>query len=94
MIATRPMPPRKTAGQATGPRRLDGEILDCYGAAFFLGSSEKTVRSRVARRLIPFKRFGGRIVFLRSELRAYLAALDGCDVDEALENVAIRKGKR
>lgn len=47
-------PPRERAGQGVGPRRFDGELLDVRGAAAMLGTSEKLVRSRVERRLIPF----------------------------------------
>ena len=65
---------------------LPGEILDVSAAAVFLGISEKGVRARVARRMIPFKRWGGRVCFLRAELLDFLRSLDGCRVDEALQN--------
>lgn len=65
---------------------LPGEILDVSAAAVFLGISEKGLRARVARRMIPFKRWGGRVCFLRAELLDFLRSLDGCRVDEALQN--------
>jgi hypothetical protein len=65
---------------------LPGEILDVSAAAAFLGISEKGLRARVARRMIPFKRWGGRVCFLRGELLDFLRSLDGCRVDEALQN--------
>jgi len=65
---------------------LPGEILDVSAAALFLGISEKGLRARVARRMIPFKRWGGRVCFLRAELLDFLRSLDGCSVDEALQN--------
>ena len=65
---------------------LPGEILDVSAAAVFLGISEKGLRARVARRMIPFKRWGGRVCFLRGELLDFLRSLDGCRVDEALQN--------
>ncbi|MEK6801909.1 MAG: helix-turn-helix domain-containing protein [Nitrospirota bacterium] len=82
-------PPRKQAGQGLGPRRIDGSALDVRAAAAFLGISEKAMRARVTRRLVPFRRLGerGRIVFLRAELEAFLSALDGCPLDEALANL-------
>lgn len=65
---------------------LPGEILDVSAAALFLGITEKGLRARVARRMIPFKRWGGRVCFLRGELLDFLRSLDGCRVDEALQN--------
>ncbi|HTN72601.1 MAG TPA: hypothetical protein VMO00_16090 [Methylomirabilota bacterium] len=65
---------------------LPGEILDVSSAAVYLGISEKGLRARVARRMIPFKRWGGRVCFLRAELLDFLRNLDGCRVDEALQN--------
>jgi hypothetical protein len=85
-------PPKKQPGQGTGPRRFDGELLDVRGTAAMLGTSEKLVRSRVERRLIPFRRLGGRIVFLRDELTAYQEQLPGCDLNEALANLKLRTG--
>lgn len=76
----------------SGRRTLSGEILDVTGAAAgFFGGSEKTVRSHVARRTIPFRRWGGRVVFLREELVAYFQALEGCGVEEALKNARTEK---
>lgn len=89
---TRQTPPRKQAGQGRGPRRIDGAALDVRGASAFYGGTEKQTRGLVDRRLIPFKRLGGRIVFLRAELEAWLASLDGCTIDQAQENLRVRKG--
>ena len=84
-------PPKKLTGQGTGPRRFDGEVLDVRGAAAMLGTSEKLVRSRVERRLIPFRRLGARIVFLRQEIEQWLAALPGCTLTEAQANQEVRR---
>ena len=86
-------PPRKRNGQATGRRSFAGEILDVATAAAFLGVTEKTLRARVTRRMVPFRRWGGRICFLRSDLVAFLTALDGCEVEEALMNERTRGGE-
>ena len=86
------VPPRKRAGQAGTPRRFDGQLLDVASAAKYLGTSEKCIRSRVSRRLLPYKRMGGRVLFVRVELDAYLSALGGCGVDEAVENERVRRG--
>jgi hypothetical protein len=84
--------PQKRAGVATGRRRLDGEVLDVAGAAQLLGATEKCIRARVARQLLPFRRWGARIVFLRADLMKFLGQLEGVSVDQALANGAARNG--
>ena len=79
-------PPKRTKGMGLGPRTINGAALDVRSASAFCGFSEKQTRGLVARRLIPFKRLGGRIVFLKAELEASLAALDGCTPEEASDN--------
>ncbi len=91
--ATRTRPPVKTAGQARSPRDFNGELLDIAWASLLLGCSQKTLRARVSRRLIPFRRFGKRVVFIRSELLAFCEQLDGCRPDEAAHNLALRSGE-
>ncbi len=59
-------PPRKRKGQGSGPRRLNGVVLDVPAAAELLGATEKVVRARAARGLLPWRRWGGRILFLLS----------------------------
>ena len=41
---------------------------------------------------IPFRKLGGRIIFLRSELETWLSSLDGCTLDEAKTNQEARRG--
>lgn len=86
-------PPRKQAGVATGPRRLNGELLDVATAARELGDTENGTRAKIARGLLPHRRLGGRIVILRDELHAFLRQLPGVTVAQALENVAARQGE-
>jgi hypothetical protein len=69
----------------------DRILLDVRRAALFLGLSEDALRARVARRVVPFRRLVGRVVFLRSELEQFVATLPGCSLDEALREVAERK---
>jgi hypothetical protein len=90
---TKRRPPKKRDGQATGPRRLNGDLLDVSTVSALLGTSEKCIRSRVARQLIPHRKWSGRVVFLRAEVMAFLTQLDGCSVDQALANVATRSGE-
>jgi hypothetical protein len=84
-------PPRKRSGQQTGPRRIDGAMLDVHGAARLTGDTEKAVRAKIARGLLPYRRLGGRVVFLRSELLAFLEALPGVRLEEALANIEGRR---
>jgi hypothetical protein len=79
-------PPRKQKGTATGPRRLSGEVMDVATAAAWLGVKDKCVRARVARRQLPYRRWGGRVVFLKAELLAYLGRLPGVTLEQAIGN--------
>lgn len=79
--------------KATSRRSFDGAMLDVSAASQFTGMSEKTIRARIARRCLPFRRFGGRIVFLRSELEKFLQGLPGCDLNEAVANIEARNGR-
>ena len=84
-------PPKKQPGQGKGPRIMNGARLDLRSATVFLGGTEKQTRGMVARRLIPFRRLGGRIIFLRSELQAWLQNLPGCTLEEAQANQEARR---
>jgi hypothetical protein len=86
-------PPKKQHGQGTGPRTLNGSLLDVRCGSLFLGWSEKRTRGLIERKLIPFKRHCGRIFFLRAELEAWLATLDGCSLDEARANLEARHAR-
>lgn len=66
------------------PIRDDQEVLDVAACAALLGMTEKAIRLRVDRRQLPFRRFGRRIIFLRSELLRYLDTLPGCRPQETL----------
>jgi hypothetical protein len=84
-------PPTKKAGQAKGPRSLNGEVLDVAAVAALLGATVKTVRARAARGLLPCRRWGSRLIFLHAEVLAFLGQLEGTSVQEALQNVATRR---
>jgi hypothetical protein len=95
-------PPRKKAGVPTGPRRFDGEVVLDVAAVTQMLTGEpageekkagKVVRSRVARGLLPHRRWGGRIIFLRSEILTFLDKLPGVTSEQALENIAARNGQ-
>jgi excisionase family DNA binding protein len=68
-------------------------ILYVTEAAHFLSCSEKAVRQRVARQLIPFRKLGGRVIFLRDELETFLRDLPGIGLAEAKANLVARSGE-
>lgn len=87
-------PPKKRAGQGRGHRKTTGALLDVRTGTAFLGGTEKQTRGLVARRLIPFRRLGARIYFVRAELEQWIQELSGCSLDEATENLRAREGGR
>jgi hypothetical protein len=89
-------PPKKQKGAQTGPRRIAGDLLDLATQARELGFTEKQLRARVTRGLVPYRQLGGRggrIVFLRDEVAAFLRGLPGVTAEQALENIAGRNGQ-
>jgi hypothetical protein len=68
--------------------RPTGEWTDVTGASTLLGITEKSVRARVARQQLPFRRLGGLIIFNRTELGEFLDKLNGVTVGEALANAS------
>jgi hypothetical protein len=86
----RTAPPKKQKEVPTGARRLDGAVMDVATMAREFGDTEKGIRAKVARGLLPFRRLGARIVFVRDDVSAYLHRLPGVSVDEALANVGAR----
>ena len=64
----------------------EAKVLYVPGAAQLLGTTLKAVRQRVARNMIPYRKWGGRIHFIPSELESFIAALPGCTLEEARLN--------
>jgi hypothetical protein len=77
------MQPRKQSGVKTGRRQV-------AGAAEFLGVTEKVIRARAARMLLPHHRRGERLVFVQRELEESFASLPGCSVASAIINISAR----
>lgn len=91
---SRRVPPKKRKkrpGEAKKLRSIGGEVLDVDACARFLGTSPYTVRARKDRGLLPYHRWGGRVVFIRTELVEFFEKLNGVSVSEALENIANRQ---
>lgn len=86
----RKSPPKKQPGQGRGPRTMNGAAMDLRTAAGFLGGTEKQLRGLVERRLVPHRRLGVRIIFIKQQLEDWLASLPGTTVAEAQQNGADR----
>ena len=69
---------RPTAGSVA--RRY----LDADGAAEYLGMTAAAVRKATERRVLPFTKLGRKLVFDTVKLDAYLNALPGVGVEEAV----------
>lgn len=75
----------------TEHRRINGAALDVRGGSAFCGWSEKTSRGLVSRGLMPHRRLGARIFFLRAELETWLTTLEGVTLADAMANLAARR---
>jgi hypothetical protein len=73
------------------PRRINGAGMDVTTCSVHCGWSEKKTWRLVDRKLIPFRRLGGRIIFLRAEIEQWLQGLDGCNLAEARNNLEQRQ---
>ncbi len=85
-IKERRPPPKKQKGQATKPRTLNGVVKDVSAMGKMLGTTDGKIRSAVARGLLPYRRWGKRLVFLTDEVDQFLHQLPGITVAEALNN--------
>lgn len=66
--------------------------MDVATLARRFGVTEKFIRARASRGLLPARRWGGRLIFLEDEINRFLEALPGVGVEEALANVRVRRG--
>jgi hypothetical protein len=76
-----------------GKKRINGLMLGISEASALLGVSERALRARVSRHQVPYRRFQGRIVFLRNELDEFLLSLPGVTLQE-VKHQAERVGVR
>ena len=53
------------------------EALDTRGAGEFLERSPAAIRNMVLRRIIPHRKVGGRLVFIREELEEFVRRSPG-----------------
>jgi hypothetical protein len=54
-----------------------------------LGLTRKAVYLRVARDMLPYRKWGRTLVFVEAELDQFLAELPGCSVQRALDMNAL-----
>jgi excisionase family DNA binding protein len=71
---------------------VTGKGLSVKQAAEWLGWTEKCLRGRIDRHLIPHRKLGRNVILWRSEVEEWLKQLPGCSVEEALENLRNRNG--
>ena len=61
------------------------KLLGVEEAAEMLGRSENAVRRMVERRQLPFRKSERRVLFLESELRAFIETLPGLSLEDLRE---------
>lgn len=70
---------------------INGALLDVATASALLGCSERSLRARVRRKLVPYRKLDQRVVFRRDELQQFIDDLPGCSLEQARENAAARR---
>ena len=75
-------------GEATIGAFGFGGLVRYLGGLF----TEKALRTMKDRGLIPHKKLGRRVVFVRAEVDRWLDALPGLAVEEAVSNLDLRTG--
>ena len=71
---------------------MKSEGLSVKQASEFLGLTEKCLRRRIDRALVPHRKVGRSILLWKTELEEWRGQLPGCDVQTALENLRNRNG--
>ena len=72
------------------PDPPDRRYLDVGSTATYLGTTSTAIYAAVARRQIPFRRFGRKLLFDRIELDSYIKSLKGVSVEEAVARIQDR----
>ena len=75
-----------------GRYQVKGDLaVDLHQAAEITGFSVGSLRARVNRHIIPFRRAGGRILFSRRDLEQWFDSLPGVSVSQACRNQEERR---
>jgi excisionase family DNA binding protein len=64
------------------PAKTEEKYFTTKAAGAYLGRSDGAVRNLVLRRAIPFRKPGGRLVFIKSELDGWIDLAPGVRLDE------------
>lgn len=65
---------------------MDPNIFDTKICADFLGRSPGAIRNLVLRKKIPFRKCGGRLIFLRSEIEKWVENSPGVKLEEIIND--------
>ena len=69
------------------------EYLDVGEAADLIGISVGSLRHRIFRKEIPYKKLGRRVMFSKPELEKFLRALPGVSAEQALQEIGRIHGR-
>jgi predicted DNA-binding transcriptional regulator AlpA len=58
------------------------KILNLKECSLYLRRSESSLRNLILRRQVPFKKLGGRLVFLKDELEAWIQTSPGVSLEQ------------
>jgi len=72
---------------------MTGQGMSVKQTAEWLGWTEKCLRGRISRHLIPHRKLGRNVILWRSEVEAWREQLPGCSVEQAIENLRNRNGQ-
>jgi hypothetical protein len=61
---------------------MDERPWDTQDCAFYLGRSPGAIRNLVLRRKIPFRKVGGRLMFLKSEICEWIHESPGVRLED------------
>ena len=73
---------------------MKGKGLSVQECAKRLGWTEKTLRNRISRHLIPHRKIGRNVILWELEVEEWRQGLPGCSVEEALSNLRTRNGDK
>lgn len=71
------------------PEPLPQSYLTLAQAAAYLGITPGALQKRCARQEVPHRRWRGRYVLIKQELDAFIVALEGCTVNQALDHLGV-----
>lgn len=66
---------------------LTVEVLSTQEAAAFLRRSPASIRNMVLRRQIPYRKPGGRLIFVKEELVEWIRSSPGVSIEEVRKEV-------